>query len=72
MDDTPETYRFNLSFVNTEAVYPLMDFARETVEECENLRLILSLNEGMNEFIEHSYYYLTLVSYYNTRPLHGK
>ena len=66
----PETYRFNLSLIDSEASVPLIDFARLTLEEYENLRLMLSINEGLDEFIIHSYYYLLdQVIYYESTGL---
>ena len=66
----PETYRFNLSLIDSEASVPLIDFARLTLEEYENLRLMLSVSEGVDEFIIHSYYYLLdQVSYYESTAL---
>ncbi|SHK63775.1 hypothetical protein SAMN04488007_3471 [Maribacter aquivivus] len=66
----PETYRFNLSLIDSEASVPLIDFARLTLEEYENLRLMLSVSEGVDEFIIHSYYYLLdQVSYYESIAL---
>lgn len=66
----PETYRFNLSLIDSEASIPLMDFARLILEEYENLRLMLSINEGVDEFIIHSYYYLLdQVIYYESTGL---
>ncbi|KIZ37579.1 hypothetical protein OO18_27925 [Raoultella ornithinolytica] len=66
----PETYRFNLSLIDSEASVPLIDFARLTLEEYENLRLMLSVNEGVDEFIIHSYYYLLdQVIYYESPGL---
>lgn len=66
----PETYQFNLSLINVESRVPLIDFAKESIEEYEQLRLMLSINDGVDEFIIHSYYYLLdQVLYYESTGL---
>lgn len=66
----PETYQFNLSLINSDSKVPLINYAKESLEEYENLRLMLSINEGVDEFIIHSYYYLLdQVIYYESTGL---
>ena len=67
----PKPYQFNLSLINVESRVPLIDFAKESIEEYEQLRLMhSSINDGVDEFIIHSYYYLLdQVLYYESTGL---